>query len=64
MSKLYLSQTDKKMAGVCGGIAEYFEMDPLLVRLGMIAVCLLTGILPVVLFYIIAAFMIPKRSDY
>ncbi len=30
--RFYLSQTDKKIAGVCGGIAEYFEIDPLLVR--------------------------------
>lgn len=30
--RFYLSQTDKKIAGVCGGLAEYFEVDPLLVR--------------------------------
>jgi phage shock protein C len=31
--KLYLSDSDKKIAGVCGGIAEYFEIDSTLVRL-------------------------------
>ena len=31
--KFYLSQTDKKIAGVCGGLAEYLEVDPLLVRI-------------------------------
>ncbi len=30
--KFYLSSTDKKIAGVCGGIAEYFNIDPLIVR--------------------------------
>ena len=31
--KFYLSTADKKIAGVCGGLAEYFEVDALLVRL-------------------------------
>ncbi|MCR4966024.1 MAG: PspC domain-containing protein [Bacteroidales bacterium] len=31
--KLYLSQTDKKIAGVCGGIAEYLDVDPTVVRI-------------------------------
>ena len=31
--KLYLSQTDKKIAGVCGGIAEYLEVDPTVIRI-------------------------------
>lgn len=33
MKKLYLSNTDKKIAGVCGGLAEYFEVDSTLVRI-------------------------------
>ena len=31
--KFYLSQKDKKIGGVCGGLAEYFDVDPFLVRL-------------------------------
>ncbi len=34
--RFYLSETDKKIAGVCGGIAEYFDIDPLLVRVGFL----------------------------
>lgn len=30
--RFYLSNTDKKIGGVCGGLAEYFGVDPLLVR--------------------------------
>lgn len=33
MKKFYLSSTDKKIGGVCGGIAEYFNIDSLLVRI-------------------------------
>jgi phage shock protein PspC (stress-responsive transcriptional regulator) len=34
--RYYLSRTDKKIGGVCGGLAEYFEIDPLLVRVGFL----------------------------
>ena len=51
--KLYKSSTDKKIAGVCGGIAEYFNIDSTLVRLAWVVFCLLGG--SGVLAYIIAA---------
>ena len=41
--KLYKSETNKMLAGVCGGIAEYFNIDPTLVRLGWVVVCALVG---------------------
>lgn len=57
--KLYKSSTDKKIAGVCGGLAEYFNVDPTLVRLGWAVFCLLGG--SGVLAYIIAALVMPER---
>lgn len=61
MKKLYRSNIDKKLCGVCGGLAEYFEIDPTLVRLAWVlfALCVGCGILA----YIIAAIVIPKRPD-
>ncbi len=56
--KLYKSSTDKKIAGVCGGIAEYFNIDSTLVRLGWVLFSLLGG--SGVLGYIIAAIVIPE----
>ena len=41
--KLYKSSTDKKLAGVCGGLAEYFNIDSTLVRLGWVVFCALGG---------------------
>jgi phage shock protein PspC (stress-responsive transcriptional regulator) len=35
--RFYLSNTDKKIGGVCGGLAEYFDIDPLLVRVAFLA---------------------------
>lgn len=62
MKKLYKSETDKKLFGVCGGIAEYFGIDSTIVRLILVlCICFLgTGILA----YIIAALVMPVRCDY
>ncbi len=57
--KLYKSNTDKKLAGVCGGIAEYFNIDATLVRLGWVVFSLLGG--SGLLAYIIAAIIMPER---
>ena len=59
MKKLYKSEYDRKIAGVCGGIAEYFNIDPTLVRLAWVILSCIgmgTGIVA----YIIAAIIIPK----
>ena len=57
--KLCKSSTDKKIAGVCGGIAEYFNIDSTLVRLGWVVFCALGG--SGLLAYIIAALVMPDR---
>lgn len=61
--RLYLSTTDKKLAGLCGGLGEYFEVDSSLIRLAWIVLTVLTGIIPGIVAYIIAALVIPKRPD-
>ena len=58
MKKLYKSQTDRKLCGVCGGIAEYFNIDPTLVRLLWILVTITGG--AGLLAYIIAAIVMPE----
>jgi len=57
--KLYKSEKDKKICGVCGGIAEYFDIDSTLVRLGCIILCCCNiGILA----YFVAAIIMPSES--
>ena len=60
--KLYKSTSDRKICGVCGGVAEYFNIDPTIVRLVWFAFTLLgaSGILA----YIIAAIVIPDDPGY
>lgn len=61
MSKrLYRIEQGKMLAGVCGGIAEYFDVDPSLVRLAWVLFCAVGG--SGVLAYIVAAIIIPKKS--
>lgn len=61
MKKLYKIREGKKLCGVCGGIAEYYNIDPTLVRLGFAAfVCVAgTGILA----YFIAALVMPYEDE-
>lgn len=59
--KLYKSNKNKMLDGVCGGIAEYFNIDPTLVRLGWVVFCALgaSGVLA----YIVAALIIPRDPE-
>ena len=56
--KLYKSNTNKMLEGICGGIAEYFGIDPTIVRLAWVVFCALGG--SGILAYIIAAIIIPR----
>lgn len=59
--RLYKIENGKKLCGVCGGIAEYFDIDPTIVRLLWIILifCVGTGILA----YFIAAIIMPNKSE-
>ena len=54
--RFYLSQTDKKLGGVCGGIADYFGIDSLLVRIAFVALVigLGTGVFAYILLWLLA----------
>lgn len=56
--RLYKSKTNRMIDGVCGGIAEYFNIDPTIVRLGWVIFSLAGG--SSVLAYIIALIIIPE----
>ncbi len=58
MKRLYKSKNDQKIDGVCAGIAEYFNIDPTLVRLAAVVFCLLGG--SGVLAYIVAMIVVPR----
>ncbi|MFT9077881.1 PspC domain-containing protein [Ethanoligenens sp.] len=57
--RLYRSRTQRMLAGVCGGIAEYFNVDPTLIRLAWVVFCFIGG--SGILAYIIAAIIVPEN---
>ena len=62
IKRLYLSSKDKKICGLCGGIAEYFEVDSSLIRLAWIVITILTGVVPGIIAYFVAAIVVPRDT--
>ena len=60
--RLYRSNRNKMLCGVCGGVAEYFDLDPTLIRLGWVIFCALGG--SGILAYFIAAIIIPSSPEF
>lgn len=63
MKRLCRSEKNKKIAGICGGLSEMFEVDPTLIRLAMALLAIMSGILPFVVVYVIGWYIIPKESE-
>ncbi len=61
MKKLYRSEKNKIFAGVIGGLGEYFNIDPVVLRVLWVLMVVFTGIIPGVVVYIIAAMLIPDK---
>ncbi len=59
--KLHRSSSNRVISGVCGGLAEYFDVDPLLIRLAWVVFSIIGG--AGILAYIIAIIVIPKDDD-
>ena len=58
--RLYRSRKDRKVAGVLGGIAEYFRLDPSWVRIAYVIATLVTAVAPLTFLYFVMAFVIPR----
>lgn len=59
--KLYRSRTDRKIWGVCGGLAKYFNIDPTIVRVIAVVSIFVTGVS--VIAYIVMAIVVPLESS-
>ena len=60
--RLYLSSSNKIIAGVCGGIAEYLKVDPTLIRIILVLFALLLKGIPVVIIYIVCWAIMPVQN--
>lgn len=62
MAKIfYRSTTQKLLGGVCGGLAAYFDVDVSIVRLVFVGLAIVTALLPMSLFYVIAWIIVPTE---
>lgn len=60
MKRLYRSKENKVFAGVLGGLGEYFEIDPVILRLAYLLIIIFSAIVPGVIVYIVAAIIVPE----
>lgn len=63
MKRLYRSEKNKMVAGICGGLGEMFNIDPTLVRLAFVFLFLATALFPILIAYIIGWIIIPLCSE-
>lgn len=63
MKRLYRSQKDRKLAGIFGGLGDYFEIDSNVLRLLAVLLFLISGFFPVLITYIIAWIIIPDENQ-
>lgn len=59
MKKLYRSRTNRKLSGLCGGLGDYFKIDPTFIRLIVLFLCFFTVFFPVLIAYFIAVLIVP-----
>lgn len=64
MKKLYRSESNKKVAGIIGGIGEYLDIDPVVLRLIWIFIMVATGVLPGVMAYFFGLLIVPKKLPH
>ena len=61
--KLLRSRADKKIAGVCAGLAQYFDLDVTLLRILCVFIALATGVCPGVITYLLAWIIVPSEPE-
>jgi len=60
MQRIYRSRTDRKIAGICGGMGEMFDVDPTLIRLAMAFALVATGVFPLAITYLVGWWIVPE----
>jgi phage shock protein C len=61
--RLYRSESDRMIAGVMGGLAEYLRIEPSLTRIGYLVFTVLTGFFPGILLYLIMILIVPPEPE-
>ena len=62
--KLYRSQKDRQIAGICGGLAQYFNIDSSIVRLITVVALFATGFIPILIAYLVGCLLIQEAPPF
>lgn len=62
MKQLYIS-LDKKFLGVCGGLADYLNVDPTLIRIAVACLAIYTAVIPALIIYVVLSFVFPQQPE-
>lgn len=62
MKQLYIS-SDKKFLGVCGGLADYLNVDPTLIRIAVACLAIYTAVIPALIIYVVLSFVFPQQPE-
>ncbi|WP_062197096.1 PspC domain-containing protein [Massilibacterium senegalense] len=63
MKKLYRSEENRMLAGICGGLGDYLNIDPTILRIALVALMFATGFLPILLAYVLGVAIVPTKSE-
>lgn len=63
MKQLFRSKTNRVISGICGGIGEMVNVDPTIIRLFAIFLTIITGLVPGIITYVVAIFVVPERPQ-
>jgi phage shock protein C len=61
MKRLYRSNDNKVFAGIFGGLGEYFDVDPVVLRLAFVFLVIVTAFIPGIIAYLAAIFIVPSK---
>jgi len=61
--RLYRSKENKIFAGVIGGMGEYFDIDPTILRLLWLVILIATAVVPGLIVYVISIYIVPKHRE-
>jgi len=61
--KLYRSRSNRMVGGVCGGLGEYFDVDPTVVRVLFVLATFITGVIPLIVAYLVMLFVVPNVPE-
>ncbi|RKX68610.1 PspC domain-containing protein [candidate division TA06 bacterium] len=62
MKRLFRSKENRMIAGLCGGLGEYWNTDPTLIRLIFVVILIITGIIPALIAYLIGWIIVPEEE--